>query len=152
MRVPGLKSLRQVTRWLRSRVTDSALILGYHRVVGREQDPYGLCVSPTRFEEQLRLLRRYARPTSLQELLGVMEKGGELRGRVVLTFDDGYADTLYRAKPLLEKYEVPATVFVATGFLGKTFWWDELSNLILYASTIPNLELLKEVDGWLCTS
>jgi peptidoglycan/xylan/chitin deacetylase (PgdA/CDA1 family) len=48
-----------------------------------------------------------------------------------VTFDDGYADNLYEAKPLLEKYEVPAIVFICTGALGREFWWDELHRRIV---------------------
>lgn len=36
----------------------------------------------------------------------------------MVTFDDGYRDTLTRALPVLERYEVPATVYVSTGLLG----------------------------------
>ena len=43
---------------------------------------------------------------------------------VVVTFDDGYVDVLETAYPLLARYEIPATVFVVSGCLGKRFWWD----------------------------
>lgn len=47
--------------------------------------------------------------------------------RVLLTFDDGYANNL-RAMPILEQYGVPATIFVASGNVlsGEPFWWDVL--------------------------
>jgi peptidoglycan/xylan/chitin deacetylase (PgdA/CDA1 family) len=64
---------------------------------------------------------------------------------VVITFDDGYADNLHNARPLLEKYEVPATVFVTTGGIeqDREFWWDELDRLLLQPGTLPDSLELK---------
>jgi peptidoglycan/xylan/chitin deacetylase (PgdA/CDA1 family) len=58
---------------------------------------------------------------------------------VVLTFDDGYADNLLTAKPILERWALPATFFVTTGKLGSSrdFWWDELTRLFLEPGTLP---------------
>ena len=65
----------------------------------------------------------------------------------MITFDDGYADVLHHAKPLLERHSVPATVFVATGAIGqrREFWWDELGGLFLQPGTLPE-ELELTVD------
>jgi peptidoglycan/xylan/chitin deacetylase (PgdA/CDA1 family) len=50
-----------------------------------------------------------------------------------VTFDDGYADNLYNAKPLLERYGIPATVFLITGYIEdkRQLWWEELVRLLL---------------------
>jgi peptidoglycan/xylan/chitin deacetylase (PgdA/CDA1 family) len=46
----------------------------------------------------------------------------------VLTFDDGYANNLSVAAPVLAEFAFPATVFLATDYVGRggMFWWDEL--------------------------
>jgi peptidoglycan/xylan/chitin deacetylase (PgdA/CDA1 family) len=72
---------------------------------------------------------------------------------VVVTFDDGYADNLYTARPLLERYDVPATVFVATGYTGRgrEFWWDELERMLLHPNTLPEtlrLNVNGEAHEW----
>jgi peptidoglycan/xylan/chitin deacetylase (PgdA/CDA1 family) len=48
-----------------------------------------------------------------------------------ITFDDGYADNFTRALPLLREQGLPATFFVATGFLdGGRMWNDTISEAI----------------------
>ena len=46
-----------------------SLILCYHRVAEGVQDPFGLCVSPARFERQLEEIARYGEPSTLDEVL-----------------------------------------------------------------------------------
>ena len=134
MRIPGVKSLRRWSRlssgWVKSRFVNTALILAYHRVAEVESDPYSLCVTPQRFAEQLDVLRQYSHPMRLQQLTGALATGNVPERSVALTFDDGYNDNLYNGKPLLERYQLPATVFVTTGFLGREFWWDELDRVL----------------------
>jgi peptidoglycan/xylan/chitin deacetylase (PgdA/CDA1 family) len=115
------------------------LILLYHRVAEPCTDPWSLSVTPRHFDEHLEVLREHARPIRLQRLSrGLLE--GDLPDRsVVVTFDDGYADNLHNAKPLLERHETPATVFLTTGYIGqeREFWWDELDRLLLQPGTLP---------------
>jgi glycosyltransferase involved in cell wall biosynthesis/peptidoglycan/xylan/chitin deacetylase (PgdA/CDA1 family) len=116
-----------------TREYDAATILIYHRVVELDSDPQLLAVKPKHFEEQMRYLRENFLIISLQELVKCLSQGNVPQNSVVITFDDGYADNLYNAKPILEKYGVPATVFVASGLVGSTreFWWDELEKIFL---------------------
>jgi peptidoglycan/xylan/chitin deacetylase (PgdA/CDA1 family) len=67
---------------------------------------------------------------------------------VAVTFDDGYRDNLHTAKPLLERHAVPATVFVASGYVGagREFWWDELERLLV-AGTPAGRPGTASVDG-----
>ena len=67
------------------------------------------------------------------------------RRSIVITFDDGYADNLYNAKPLLERYKIPATVFVTSGhiYAQEEFWWDELDRVLLQPGTLPETLCLK---------
>jgi peptidoglycan/xylan/chitin deacetylase (PgdA/CDA1 family) len=124
MRIPGWKTVRQSGRWLRSRLMPGALILGYHRVADLQSDPHGLAVSVHHFAEQVEVLSRLAHPMSLAQLVAHVKAGTVPPQAVALTFDDGYADVLYQALPLLERYQIPATVFVVSGCLGEPFWWE----------------------------
>ncbi len=130
MRFPGIKAAKIFSRWVQARILGGALILGYHRVEHLAHDEYEVCVTPQHFAEQMEILSRYAHPIGLRELVQDLKKGSVQPGSVAVTFDDGYVDNLYRAEPILEKYAIPAMVFVCTGYAGKEFWWDELVRLV----------------------
>jgi peptidoglycan/xylan/chitin deacetylase (PgdA/CDA1 family) len=102
-------------------------------------DPLLLSVTPRHFAEHLEVLRKHHRPVALKD------SEQRLKHSVVVTFDDGYADNLRNAKPLLERYEVPATVFVTTGYVGqdREFWWDELERLLPDGGPLPPMLRLK---------
>ena len=118
-----------------------ALILMYHSVGDLSADPWSLCVTPQHFSEQLEILRKHTRPARLQQLAAALDDGNIAPRTAVVTFDDGYANNLHNAKPLLERYGIAATVFIATGYLGqeREFWWDELESLLLQPGTLPQL-------------
>jgi peptidoglycan/xylan/chitin deacetylase (PgdA/CDA1 family) len=129
----------------------------YHRVFETSSDPWELCVNPKHFTEHLEILRRYYQVLSLQQLLRSL-RGAQLPKRaVVLTFDDGYADNLWNAKPLLEKYELPATVFVTSGSLDSPieFWWDDLERILLQPRKLPKclrLNVQGRKNDWQTTN
>jgi peptidoglycan/xylan/chitin deacetylase (PgdA/CDA1 family) len=146
MKLPGVRATVRMARWIRSRVLDSALILGYHRIDEFEDDPYSLRVSVSHFAEQLSVLRRESTPISLQQLLDGLANGQLPHHAVVLTFDDGYAGMLHYVKPLLERFEIPATVFVTTGCMGREFWWDRLAGTLRSAPDLPE-QLCLSIPG-----
>lgn len=102
-------------------------ILLYHRIASPSDDPIKLCVSPTCFEEHLKLLKQNYRVIPLRELSQKLALGDIHGNEAAITFDDGYRDNLTEALPLLEKYSLPATIFVTTKMLGKKadFCWDK---------------------------
>ena len=120
----------------------------YHRVAELEVDPWALCVTARHFSEHLEVLQKEAQPISLKQLVRAHLEGKIPDRAVAVTFDDGYADNLYSAKPLLEKYNIPATVFVASGYIGHQgeFWWDELERIFLQPGTLPEI-LTLSING-----
>ncbi len=105
----------------------------FHRIADPICDPWGLCVAPGRFEKQMQTLKARRIPLPLGEFAARLADGTLPRLAAAVTFDDGYVDNLRAAKPILERVGVPATVFLATGYLDtrKEFWWDELTRIIL---------------------
>ncbi len=133
-------------RWLRSRFKGGALILGYHRISENDGDPYQICVSPKNFAEQMKVLAEIAHPISLDRLVDGINHADLPKRAVVITLDDGYVDNYDNARPILERFEIPATMFVTTGYLGREFWWDELADLFQSVSKLPD-QLLIEIQG-----
>ena len=125
------------------------MILMYHRIADEPVDPWGLAVSPVHFEEQLQVLRRTRYPLPLTDFVRHLLAGTLPAHAVALTFDDGYADNFFAGKPQLAAADVPATVFLATGYLGRPgeFWWDELARLILLEHSPQSFELVVRGDA-----
>ena len=112
-------------------------ILLYHRVAAVHPDPWGLCVTPEHFEQHLEVLGRHR-----CERLDRVNTPWRHDPAIVVTFDDGYADNLLVAAPLLKRYGVPATFFITTGGIGSSqeFWWDQLEQIILQGVRSPDVE------------
>jgi len=80
-------------------------------------------VTPKEFAWQMAYLNEHDfQVVSLAQLIGKLKRGEKLSDKtVVLTFDDGYADNFSTVWPLLKKYDFPATIFLITGCIGRSF-------------------------------
>jgi peptidoglycan/xylan/chitin deacetylase (PgdA/CDA1 family) len=94
-------------------------ILTYHRINDRHPADR-LAVHPAAFRRQMEALRSGGRSVLLLSHALACLRGQEPlpAGAVALTFDDGYEDNFLEALPVLDVLGLPATFFVATGFLG----------------------------------
>ena len=104
-------------------------ILMYHRFAAEPALGY---VSRERFREQVAYIRKYYCPMTLQDLsTSLFEAGKVPRHAIVITVDDGYRDFYDVAWPVLKEFDVPATLFVTTGFVDGRLWlWpDQISWL-----------------------
>lgn len=101
-------------------------VLLYHRVQN-DIGPYTIVVNERNFENQLAYI------SQTYNILNCNEEWDNVsRTSVALTFDDGYGDFFLKAYPLLKKYSIPATVFIATAGIDNNneFWWDKLEQII----------------------
>jgi peptidoglycan/xylan/chitin deacetylase (PgdA/CDA1 family) len=146
--VPALGRGRRMLNHLRVRHRPAAAILIYHRISERPTDPWGLSVTPRAFDEQMYHLRTTGTCLTLGELIKRWQSGRAPRRAFVVTFDDGYRDVLLAARPLLQRNDVPATVFLNSALLasGRAFWWDFLERVFLHPGVLP-AELALTING-----
>jgi len=122
-------------------------ILFYHRVEKAPAKPDALGRRPlaaTEFDRHLRHLRRFWRVIGLEEAAEALASNRPLPSNaVVITFDDGYRDNYTVALPRLEKYKLPATIFVVSGAVdGKPLWLDQVDSWF-GKTTVPSLHFSK---------
>lgn len=129
MHLPGNIRILRTLRRLRGRMRPGIAILGYHRVCEPSRDPLELSTSPANFEAHLQTAARLGEPMSLADAAAAIAECRVPRRGIVFTFDDGYADNLHTVLPLLDRYGIPATMFVTSGNRGGEFWWDRLARI-----------------------
>jgi len=112
--------------WLFQRAAGGVPILAYHRVNDTDKNPTTLTVAD--FEEQMKFLADNGyHVISPDDLLDAWESGKNLPSKpIVLTFDDGHKDIYKNVFPILQKYNMRATVFIVTDHIGMKDYlsWD----------------------------
>lgn len=128
---------------LERRHQSCARILIYHRV-NDDQDPFFPAISTDAFERTMRYLSRNYRVLSLGEMLRHLESGST-EMVVAITFDDGYRDNHDNAFPILHRYGLPATIFLATSGMdsGEPLWFEKLA---LAVKTTSRESIDLEID------
>ncbi|MDF2635744.1 MAG: polysaccharide deacetylase [Pelosinus sp.] len=110
--------------------TNAVPMLAYHQV-GEVDDIYS--VTPGQFEEQMEYLQKNGyHAISLEELFDFYEGKGNLPAKpIIITFDDGYADNYLTALPILEKYNLSATVFIVPSLMGTVDYlsWEQVVEM-----------------------
>lgn len=106
-------------------------ILIFHRVL-REPDPlFPDIPDARRFEQQMGWVRRWFDVLPLEVAVDRLMRGTLGARALAITFDDGYADNLDVAAPILRRLGLPATVFVSTGYLqGANMWNDRVIEAV----------------------
>ncbi len=135
----ALGELYSVSGLSRFRHQGRVIVLTYHRVVPqkvvkREHIQPGMYVLEESFAAHIAYLREHFTILSLDELLDLWRTNQVKSDRsyCVITFDDGWRDNYQFAFPILRRYAVPATIFLATDFIGTTRWfWPDRMMLVL---------------------
>lgn len=112
----------------------------YHRVLAKRSDLLPDEMDAERFECQMRYVARSFSVLPLLEAVRRLQDGTLPRRACCVTFDDGYADNLTVALPILEKYGIPATLFVATGYLDGGLMFNDAVIQIITDTTSDALD------------
>src|SRR5438067_10198380 len=98
-------------------VSQRLSILVFHRVLPQQDPLFPDEMDAQRFDKLLALLKSCFNVVSLRDGIDGLRRGKLPSRAVCITFDDGYADNAEIALPILQRHGMPATFFVATGFL-----------------------------------
>lgn len=143
-------ALAEAGSWkaLRSEFGMRLPVLMYHHVGPRLRGANPeLRVSPARFAAQMNWLAHHKyTPIRLADWLAWCSEAKPLpRKPVLITFDDGFADLVEYAFPILRRYRYPAVIFVVTGLIGKTNEWDRKAGWS--EQPLMSLDQMREAAG-----
>ncbi|UCH33714.1 MAG: polysaccharide deacetylase family protein [Armatimonadota bacterium] len=127
-----------VVGWIGERLHGrGCAILTYHRVLCREEaaaepDP-GLVTTVETFRAHMECIAERYTPVPLSEAVARLGRGAPLPRRAcAVTFDDGWRDNFRNAYPILREIGIPATIFVATSYVGteRPLWTRRAAHVI----------------------
>jgi peptidoglycan/xylan/chitin deacetylase (PgdA/CDA1 family) len=112
-----------------------AKILVFHSINDHEASfirGTNVCIPPNRFEKHLKYIKKNYRVISLKKLVNSLNQGKVAPCSMVITFDDGFADNFIYAFPILQRYKINGTFFLATDCIDNRspLWIQELYYLI----------------------
>jgi peptidoglycan/xylan/chitin deacetylase (PgdA/CDA1 family) len=117
------------------------LILTYHRVCAAPDPVVPGNAHAAGFARQAQVLARAFHVLPLVEASERLRAATLPARAVCITFDDGYADNAEVAAPILARHGLPATFFVATGFLDGGRMWNDTLIETVRAARGPELDL-----------
>lgn len=101
------------------------LILYYHRVHPQPDPLRDADVDAASFDWQMQVLSRLFTVLPLPEAVARLQANDLPPNAVCVTFDDGYADNVEVALPILQRWNIPATFFLTTGYFGNGRMWND---------------------------
>lgn len=115
-------------------------ILIFHRVLSVPDLLFPGEPDVARFEQIAQWLKAWFNVLPLSEAVARLQRGDLPPRAAAITFDDGYADNLVYAHPILLKHRLPATFFIATGFLDGGMMWNDTIIESIRGVAVPELD------------
>lgn len=107
------------------------LILTYHRILAQPDPMLPDDIDVATFAWQMQLLRAQFNVLPLAEAARRLQERSLPARAACVTFDDGYANNFTLALPVLARWSIPSTLFIATRFLdGGRMWNDAVIEAI----------------------
>jgi len=143
--VPLSSALKQL------RKNNKIVVLMYHEILKEDVESWTV-VEERKFIQQMTYLKEHFRILSIDDALLASQNGvvadGDGRPLAVVTFDDGYAGNFHVMLPIINKLEIPVTIYVSTLAVeqGSTYWYDRIINVVQSGAPIK-LDLSKHGLG-----
>jgi peptidoglycan/xylan/chitin deacetylase (PgdA/CDA1 family) len=135
----GLSVARYLARW-------HPRILMYHRISAPGSTSG---VNADMLRQHMAMIKKSFNVMTLNALMEANDSGCIPENAVVVTFDDGYHDFADYAFPILRDMDVPATLFVTTGFVSEELWlWPDQIRYALERTFVPTVDL-PDISGTL---
>jgi len=132
---------------IENRKESSCQILLFHRV-NDDKDPFLPSTPIADFRRQMEYIAANCSVVTVDDI-AEGKPGNSTKHSVAITFDDGYRDNFTSAFPILKELNLPATIFLATGYIGtgQIPWYDQVC-LAFKLSTRTSLD--SNEFGWPC--
>lgn len=117
-------------------------VLIFHRVLAKPDPLFPGEPDAVRFETQMRWLKNWFNVLPLAEAVERLRTGSLPARAAAITFDDGYADNCTVALPILRRAGLPATFFIATGYLDGGRMWNDTVIDVMRRAQGPDLDLI----------
>lgn len=133
-------------RWLLNTLSPAGksarlTVLIFHRVLPSPNPLFPDGRDPSRFETEMRWLKSWFNVLPLPDAVERLRTGTLPARAAAITFDDGYADNCTRAMPILQRLGLPATFFIATGYLDGGHMWNDMVIEAVCETKAPVLDL-----------
>ncbi|NMC44625.1 MAG: polysaccharide deacetylase family protein, partial [candidate division Zixibacteria bacterium] len=133
------------TRLARRIVAGRPLILMYHGLTEDESVADWTQVRASDFERQMRYMKDHFEMVPLADIVTMLETGKITPHAATVTFDDGYRSNETLALPILKAMNVPATIFITSGFIRGYdrqfgFLWPDFVTVLLKSHRTPQLD------------
>jgi peptidoglycan/xylan/chitin deacetylase (PgdA/CDA1 family) len=121
------------------------LILMYHGLTEDETVFDWTQVRASDFERQMVYMKDHFQMVSLADIVAMLESGGISPHAATVTFDDGYESNFTLAWPVLKRLQIPATIFVTSGFVNgydrrQGFLWPDYITALLRSHSSAELD------------
>jgi peptidoglycan/xylan/chitin deacetylase (PgdA/CDA1 family) len=117
----------------------------YHGLTRDESVTDWTQVRVSDFERQMEFMKDHFRMVSLADIVAMLETGDIAPDASAVTFDDGYQSNYTLARPILQRWQIPAAIFVTSGFVNgydtrRGFLWPDYVTALLKSHAEPQLD------------
>ena len=135
---------KSLTKLLLSYNQDSLRIVYYHLITDHEKDYYfkNKSISSKIFKSHIKFFQKYFHIITFQEFIYLVENNKSLRGKLLITTDDGFVENYSLVAPILSDFKLKFTSFVITSCLNnKNLMWR---NKLLFIQNTQKINVINK--------